>query len=73
MLLCQDYKPNAEDTDGTGDISTLNVFSAADPLKGLDHWRIHVEEVPDQINKVLVSDQDWMGFILEFWSIIRRN
>lgn len=56
MLLCQDYKPNAEDgagrlftADGTRDIPTLNESSVVDRSEGLDHWIIHLE-VLNQIN-----------------------
>ena len=50
MLRSKDYKPNAEDADDTGDIPTLSAFSVADRSEGLDHWRIDVEEVLDQIS-----------------------
>lgn len=50
VLLCKDYKPNAEDgesklftADGTGEMPTLNAFSVADRSEGLDHWQIHVK------------------------------
>lgn len=51
----------------------MQCISVADRSQGLDHQGVNAEEQLDPINKVLARGHGLVGFISEFWTILRRN
>lgn len=58
--------------DDTG-VVLVQCISVADRSQGLDHQGVYAEEELNPINKVLARGQGLVGFISEFWTILRRN